>query len=124
MSWWKHFRHLWLISIATLVFTLPAFAQFEVSPDHFDSDGQNQNLPSVSKKAGLAPSSSSPASKPRALSRGPSQEATLAASPRPPVWGVLETSTGAKADHKVVARRRRNHARQLARARPSVHQAE
>jgi hypothetical protein len=27
MPWSKHFRHLWLISIATLVFAVPAFAQ-------------------------------------------------------------------------------------------------
>lgn len=124
MFWWKHFRRLWLISIATLVFVVPAFAQFEVSPDHFDSDVQIQNLPSVTKKAHLARSSSSLASKPKGLTRGPSQEATPAASTRPLVWGVLGTTKDAKADDKGVARRRSNQARLTARARPSVHQAE
>lgn len=32
----------WLIPVAALVFSVPALAQFEVSPDHFDSNGSSR----------------------------------------------------------------------------------
>jgi hypothetical protein len=36
MRWLRNFKSLWLILVA-LFFAVPTWAQFEVSPDHFDS---------------------------------------------------------------------------------------
>jgi hypothetical protein len=36
----KDFRFLRLVPLTALFFAVPVFGQFEVSPDHFDSDGK------------------------------------------------------------------------------------
>jgi len=44
------FRLLRLISISSLLFAVPALAQFEIAPDHFDSEGKNAATHSTAAK--------------------------------------------------------------------------
>lgn len=54
MSWWKDFRFLWLMAIAILFFAAPAWAQFEVSPDHFDTAGKLGNTLAANRGGAVA----------------------------------------------------------------------
>jgi hypothetical protein len=60
MSWLKSFRTLGLILVA-LIFTVPARAQFEVSPDHFDAVAKNETSQKSKARthAGMHPKTSS-----------------------------------------------------------------
>jgi hypothetical protein len=44
MSWLKDFKLWRLMPLAAFFFSLPAFAQFEVAPDHFDSSESTETI--------------------------------------------------------------------------------
>ena len=50
MSWLKDLRFLRVIPWLILFFAIPAFAQFEVSPDHFDSSETNKAMHQTTTK--------------------------------------------------------------------------
>ncbi len=73
MYWLKDFKFLRLIPLVALFYAVPALAQFEVAPDHFDSSANNKaaRKPAVKSKASAAQPSVS-------LAAHRSNEATVA----------------------------------------------
>ncbi len=56
MSWLKDFKFLRVIPLVALFYAVPALAQFEVAPDHFDSSANNNaaRKPAAKSKASVA----------------------------------------------------------------------
>jgi hypothetical protein len=62
MSWLIDFKHLRLVPLAAFFLALPALAQFEVAPDHFDPSGTTEatHKQVPKNKANLARPATSP----------------------------------------------------------------
>jgi hypothetical protein len=63
MARFKDFQFLRLVSLAAFFLAVPALAQFEVAPDHFDSSAKNEGVrkSAPKNKAALAGPAASPA---------------------------------------------------------------
>lgn len=63
MSRLEYFKFLRLVPLPAFFFALPALAQFEVAPDHFDSNAKNEGVrkSAAKNKAALARPAASPA---------------------------------------------------------------
>lgn len=128
MPWLKSLRSPGLIAIAGLFFAVPAMAQFEVSPDHFDSDASQQQAAKVKHNAGIHHSTGLLAAKSTGAAKSMSHTKTLADSktvavPQSPANGLNRTNTS-RTDRKPLAGGQQNRVRQLAGVSSSISQRE
>jgi len=131
MARFKDLQFLRLVPLAAFFLAMPALAQFEVAPDHFDSSTKNEGVrkSAPKNKAALARPAASPAvghatAGAVAKSHENSTRSSKARSTGSPLTGKTNAMHSSRADRSRMVGAKHEKESNIAKATPTMHQRE